>query len=38
MHQEPSSFHAAIECPLDLPSADPLVALTDKVDCLKLEM
>jgi hypothetical protein len=34
VHQEPSDFHAAIEYPLDLPSADAFLALANQMDCL----
>src|SRR4051812_22462140 len=38
MHQEPSGFHAAIERPLNLSSADALLALANKVDRLQPKM
>jgi len=38
VHQEPSGFHAAIERPLHLSSADTLLALANDVDRLKPEM
>jgi len=36
--QEPSGLHAAIEGPLDLPGADPLLAATDQLDGLEPQM